>query len=730
MSRRVRRKGFFAACSETPTVADPSFHAAFHKRTAVWLLRVMDLETTDDSRFYECAAWCVGGLKKLAQELCRRLPTPKGKGREATVTRDNLRLLAQTQSRHIDNALERMVNEDRFFHEAVLAAIREILEEAAKVDAPSLGKVMGKIGKVFGLGEDALELCAFAFCLGNYGAIEHYFEDELDIHNFENVRLMAKTLNISASAYSSVYSTLRKINIIDIEYGSSLRLNSSVEDAVRDENCKNVSLHFCQPLKRSTVPMEHFRLDPDDKAHVLRLLQARNSNPAHILLYGAPGGGKTSFASTLAQTLGVKAWAIPCRENDRGDDRRVAIEACLRLSARHPRSFIVVDEAERLLDTDMERRGSAKAWLNELLERKGARIIWILNDVSQLDHAVRRRFSYSLYFANPGRSEREIMWDMILKKIGAESRLSPETRERFAALYPVPAATIENAVRQAKSLNVGADFENYVERYLKSQMILRHDGNWLAPASSARGVYDPDAVATKLPLERIVKNVRDLAAKLERADDLAPGYGSMLFWGPSGTGKTAFGKYLADELGYELLSYKASDLLGMFVGESEKLIDEAFAAGSRPKTLLLIDEVDSFLLNRESAQRSWEQTMVNEFLTQLENFRGLCVCSTNFRKALDPAAMRRFSYKVEFVYATPEKAERLYARLLASLAELPLSEEQTRRLRGMKNLAPGDFAAVRKQYFLDAPVEPGTLLDALDAERRLKLEGESSTLGF
>ena len=94
----------------------------------------------------------------------------------------------------------------------------------------------------------------------------------------------------------------------------------------------------------------------------------------------------------------------------------------------------------------------------------------------------------------------------------------------------------------------------------------------------------------------------------------------------------------------------------MWVGGSEKNIAKAFKDAVDDKALLLIDEVDSFLQNRQGASRSWEVTSVNEMLTQMEQFPGIFIASTNMMHGLDQAALRRFDLKVRFDYLLPEQA--------------------------------------------------------------------------
>ena len=103
-----------------------------------------------------------------------------------------------------------------------------------------------------------------------------------------------------------------------------------------------------------------------------------------------------------------------------------------------------------------------------------------------------------------------------------------------------------------------------------------------------------------------------------------PGLGTMLFYGPSGTGKTALARYIAKELGRECLLKRASDLLNPYLGMSEQNVAEAFREAERDGAVLVIDEADTFLFSRDTAQRSWETSLVNEFLTALEECRSFC----------------------------------------------------------------------------------------------------------
>lgn len=99
--------------------------------------------------------------------------------------------------------------------------------------------------------------------------------------------------------------------------------------------------------------------------------------------------------------------------------------------------------------------------------------------------------------------------------------------------------------------------------------------------------------------------------------------GSFLLYGPSGSGKSLLARYVADTLGKSYLQKRASDLLDKYVGGTEKRIALMFEQARSEDAVLILDEADSFLGDRNGAVRSWEITQTNEFLTQLESFEGL-----------------------------------------------------------------------------------------------------------
>ena len=208
----------------------------------------------------------------------------------------------------------------------------------------------------------------------------------------------------------------------------------------------------------------------------------------------------------------------------------------------------------------------------------------------------------------------------------------------------------------------------------------------------------------------------------------ADGRCNILLYGAPGTGKTEFVKYLGKALDRKVLVVKGSDILSKWVGGSEQNIAAAFRMAESERAVLFFDEVDGLLQSRENARASHEVSRVNELLQQMENFDGVMVAATNFSQNLDPAVMRRFTFKLEFGYLDDAGKKSFFERMFKT----KLSEDEFAELRALSNLAPGDFRTVRQeQFYLAGSVTNGERIAALKEECAVKKDGgHSAVIGF
>ena len=227
-------------------------------------------------------------------------------------------------------------------------------------------------------------------------------------------------------------------------------------------------------------------------------------------------------------------------------------------------------------------------------------------------------------------------------------------------------------------------------------------------------------------------DMQELAQGLNNSSE-----GRIILSGPPGTGKTAFAKYIAHATGKNLIVKTGSSLLSRWIGESEKSIAKAFSNATKQNAVLLIDEADTFLSSRESADRQWEVSMTNEFLVQMENFNGIFIACTNFKHKLDSAVHRRFDFKVELDFMTPGQIQKMLFSILddekKTMAVQSSNLSITQAIRQLGNITPGDFNTVRRRLkVLGKAVTLNSLMAGLVAESKAKpgFSQQSRAIGF
>lgn len=184
-------------------------------------------------------------------------------------------------------------------------------------------------------------------------------------------------------------------------------------------------------------------------------------------------------------------------------------------------------------------------------------------------------------------------------------------------------------------------------------------------------------------------NLNVLTEKLKNSKQT--NYGILLY-GESGSGKSYFGQYLAQELGMPIIKKRASDLIDKWVGSTEKNLREAFKEAKQKKAVLLFDEADSFLFDRKYAQRDFECASTNELLTQMENHAYPFIMTTNLKDKIDKASLRRFLFKIKYDYM---KEENVIAGIKTYFGKkFKLSKEQ---LKELKYITAGDFSVAKRK---------------------------------
>jgi len=145
---------------------------------------------------------------------------------------------------------------------------------------------------------------------------------------------------------------------------------------------------------------------------------------------------------------------------------------------------------------------------------------------------------------------------------------------------------------------------------------------------------------------------------------IRPPRGIMLY-GPPGCGKTLLAKAIANESDANFIYTKASDLLSMWVGESEKHVRDTFRRAKQvAPSIIFFDEIDSLVPRRGSAQDSHvTERVVSQLLAEisgLEELHGVVVvAATNRPDIIDPALLRPGRFDRQILVPTPDEKARL-----------------------------------------------------------------------
>lgn len=154
-------------------------------------------------------------------------------------------------------------------------------------------------------------------------------------------------------------------------------------------------------------------------------------------------------------------------------------------------------------------------------------------------------------------------------------------------------------------------------------------------------------------LDSILKRARAQPRKAESRSLIG------LFAGPFGTGKTLAARALARGLDSELQRVYLSQVIGRYIGETEKNLDRVLAANQSSGVVLFFDEADALFGKRtavEDAHDKHAEEGAGYLLRRLEAHGGLVIFGSRSRQDLDEAFIRRIEFVVDFPFPDPPRA--------------------------------------------------------------------------
>jgi transitional endoplasmic reticulum ATPase len=446
------------------------------------------------------------------------------------------------------------------------------------------------------------------------------------------------------------------------------------------------------------------------------LMQRRKG--INVLLYGPPGTGKTEFCKMVARAVGADLFAVGEADalgNEPERSERVdALRLAERIAGQRGNTVFLFDEMEDLQQQGERsaagrrrvRRAGSKVFFNRILERNCVPVLWTANSIGEFDPAFLRRMSFAVEFRIPPATQRARMWSSHAREQALDL---PESEAfRLAKVHSVAPSTMASAVQAIATAQAAPSEIDFVVEALSRPL----DSAARAPVVQPHTLV-PELVNADADLDQLVNVL---------ARPGAPRDFSLCLYGPPGTGKSAFARRLAVAMRLDLSIKRGSDLLSMWVGGTERAIAATFEEARRDERFLVIDEAEAFLWSRGGASRSWEVSMVNELLIAIEAHPLPLACTTNHLDFVDPAALRRFTFKIKFDYLTRAQTAAAFRRFFMRTPPPSLGQ--------IEALTPGDFAAVAKKLrFYDADALGDTdILRMLEQEAAVKNVGRR--IGF
>jgi transitional endoplasmic reticulum ATPase len=182
----------------------------------------------------------------------------------------------------------------------------------------------------------------------------------------------------------------------------------------------------------------------------------------------------------------------------------------------------------------------------------------------------------------------------------------------------------------------------------------------------------------------------------------------VLLHGPPGTGKTLLARAVANEAAAHFSSISGPEIIGPYVGESEKRLREVFErAAERAPSIIFMDEIDSIAPKRDAARGDTERRTVAQLLALMDGLKPrrnvVVIGATNLPDSLDEALRRPGRFDREIAVGVPDRSGRrdilsIHTRAMPLAPDVDLDAIA----RSSHGFVGADLAALARESAMDA----------------------------
>jgi SpoVK/Ycf46/Vps4 family AAA+-type ATPase len=417
-------------------------------------------------------------------------------------------------------------------------------------------------------------------------------------------------------------------------------------------------------------------------------------------LFGPRGSGRKETAGLVCKSLGCRLLSVDLSEiTSKG---LLPIEDLLMLTFRealffNPPAAVYLENFDALLDkNDRAYYSLMKRTMGLIHELSWLTFLETNSLAWSHDGSLNDCFFMNIEFKIPEYKTRKIMWhaiakecqDLITSKPNDGNSIIPPLRfeenvdfDTLASKFVFPPAKIRNSIAFAR--NLASARKNDATSGSSSSKITMDDLYRGCKSQSNQGLssmakkihpnYAWNDIVLPPPIMSLLRDICNVV-KYKETVYYDWGFGvkfslgkglTALFTGESGTGKTMAAEVIAKDLNLELYKIDLSSILSKYIGETEKNLNSIFKESEGSNSILFFDEADALFGKRTDVKDSHDRYAnieTNYLLQKIDEFEGVVILSTNYKRNIDEAFIRRMQFIVNFPFPDAEYRHEIWKK--------------------------------------------------------------------